>query len=486
MSGFRIRFLRATDAARIGRVLAQAEPLWTTDTKKLYIGDGQTLGGVAVTGGAAGGGSVNWSDILGKPLSFPPDAHAASHGAASTDPIVIAQSQVTGLTAALAAKIAATEKASANGVATLGSDGKIPTAQLPALAITDTFVVGSQSAMLALTAERGDVAVRTDLTKSFILVAEPASTLGNWQELLSAGTSSVLSVNGFTGAVTLTAVDVGAAPSSHVGAGGAAHANATTSTAGFMSAADKTKLDGLSPGSGALAAFYAAFTNAAEVAVSTSVTATLGRMHAVTASSALTITLPAAAGNAGAIVGFIIDDTTTARVTIDGNASETIDGQLTLQMHKGGVLLLLCTGAKWRSLARNLAPNVNVSASEGSTQSLTANVTNIRYTTETEDTHNAWATDTFTAPVDGVYLVVWTTSASIGSASAFIPTAYKNGSSVRTGVYQQINNNYSQGESFSIRLAGGDTLQLRIGFPATLNRTNSPLQNQLSITRISD
>lgn len=39
-----------------------------------------------------------------------------------------------------------------------------------------------------------------------------------------------------------------ATPSSHVGAGGAAHAAATTSVAGFMSAADKTKLDGIAAG----------------------------------------------------------------------------------------------------------------------------------------------------------------------------------------------------------------------------------------------
>jgi hypothetical protein len=39
-----------------------------------------------------------------------------------------------------------------------------------------------------------------------------------------------------------------AAPSSHVGAGGTAHAVATTSAAGFMSAADKAKLDGITAG----------------------------------------------------------------------------------------------------------------------------------------------------------------------------------------------------------------------------------------------
>jgi hypothetical protein len=101
------------------------------------------------------------------------------------------------------------QKGIANGVATLDSNAKIPTAQLPALAITDTFPVASQAAMLALTAEVGDVAVRTDLNKSFILKTAGASTLGNWQELLTP-TDAVLSVNGQTGAVSLTASGLGA------------------------------------------------------------------------------------------------------------------------------------------------------------------------------------------------------------------------------------------------------------------------------------
>jgi hypothetical protein len=91
----------------------------------------------------------------------------------------------------------------AGGVATLDGTGKVPQNQLPAVAITNTFVVASQAAMLALTAEEGDVAVRTDLNKSFILTATPSSTLANWQELLTP-TDSVLSVDGLTGAVDLT------------------------------------------------------------------------------------------------------------------------------------------------------------------------------------------------------------------------------------------------------------------------------------------
>jgi hypothetical protein len=95
------------------------------------------------------------------------------------------------------------QKAAPNGIASLDGDGKIPTGQLPAIAISDTFVVSSQAAMLALTAEIGDVAVRTDVNKSFILKTAGASTLANWQELLTP-TDSVLSVDGNTGAITLS------------------------------------------------------------------------------------------------------------------------------------------------------------------------------------------------------------------------------------------------------------------------------------------
>jgi hypothetical protein len=95
------------------------------------------------------------------------------------------------------------QKGIANGIAELDGSGLVPTHHLPALAITTTQVVNSQANMLALTAQVGDVAVRTDVNKSFILTATPATTLGNWQELLSP-TDAVLSVDGSTGAIDLS------------------------------------------------------------------------------------------------------------------------------------------------------------------------------------------------------------------------------------------------------------------------------------------
>ncbi|CBH27747.1 hypothetical protein ACFFF1_08250 [Listeria seeligeri] len=54
----------------------------------------------------------------------------------------------------------------------------------------------------------------------------------------------VSSINNQTGAVILKASDLNASEIAHV------HADATSSTAGFMSAEDKSKLDGFSEGAG--------------------------------------------------------------------------------------------------------------------------------------------------------------------------------------------------------------------------------------------
>jgi hypothetical protein len=98
-------------------------------------------------------------------------------------------------------------KGVANGYAPLDASALIPTVHLPPLAVNDVFTVGSQAAMLALTAQVGDMAIRTDTGQTFVLSASPASTLGNWKEVLAAG--QVQSVNGSTGVVTITLASLG-------------------------------------------------------------------------------------------------------------------------------------------------------------------------------------------------------------------------------------------------------------------------------------
>lgn len=122
----------------------------------------------------------------------------------------LAESKISGLTSDLEAREETANKNVANGYAGLDSNGKISSSQLPSIALTDTFVVASQVAMLALPAETGDVAIRTDSHETYILAGASASTLADW-ELLETPTDSVTSVAGQTGAVTLTVSDISGA-----------------------------------------------------------------------------------------------------------------------------------------------------------------------------------------------------------------------------------------------------------------------------------
>lgn len=97
-------------------------------------------------------------------------------------------------------------------VATSGSasditTGTLPTSVLPPLSINEIYTVASQAAMLALTAQRGDMAIRTDLGRTFVLSTDSPTTLADWKQVTAGG--DVTSVAGRSGAVVLTSADVG-------------------------------------------------------------------------------------------------------------------------------------------------------------------------------------------------------------------------------------------------------------------------------------
>lgn len=96
---------------------------------------------------------------------------------------------------------------SSGNIPVLNGSGKLADSVIPNIAITDTFVVTTEAAMLALTAEVGDVAIRTDVSKSFILQTSPASVSANWKELKTP-TDAVSSVNTQTGTVILGGGDI--------------------------------------------------------------------------------------------------------------------------------------------------------------------------------------------------------------------------------------------------------------------------------------
>lgn len=95
-----------------------------------------------------------------------------------------------------------------SGICPLDINQLIPPQYLPPLAIVSTSVVASQAAMLALVAQQGDVAIRTDINQTFILSTNSPGTLADWKQVLTPA-SAVVSVNGFTGAVSLSTTNIG-------------------------------------------------------------------------------------------------------------------------------------------------------------------------------------------------------------------------------------------------------------------------------------
>ena len=149
-------------------------------------------------------GNVDNTSDINKPVSTAVQ-NALSGKAASSHTHTSAN--VTDFSTAVDARITA-QKGNAGGLATLGGDGKLPQSQLPAIALGDSFSVASQAAMLALVAQQGDVALRTDLgNRKFLLLGSDPSVLSNWVDF--AATGAVVSVNGRTGAVVVDKTDVG-------------------------------------------------------------------------------------------------------------------------------------------------------------------------------------------------------------------------------------------------------------------------------------
>lgn len=150
-------------------------------------------------------------------------------------------------------------KGAANGVASLGADGKVPAAQLPAFVddVVDAYIVGStpfaadwlsltdggepltpSSSIIYVIVSAGDYVNRTyrwSGTQYVEISPSVVYTAGNGVTISGSNAISLLLQAAQANGLTLTAE-------------GLALALATTGTAGAMSAADKTKLDGIAEG----------------------------------------------------------------------------------------------------------------------------------------------------------------------------------------------------------------------------------------------
>lgn len=161
------RYTKAQSDARFLQSFTEGDPVWTAAAANYYTktqADARYLQSFTETDPTV----YAWAKAATKPS--------------------YAVAEITGLQTALDGKQNvlgftpenAANKGVANGFAALGSDSKILAYQLPQVAINQTFTVNSQSAMLALSANQGDIAVRTDQNKAYILAFTGASTLANW------------------------------------------------------------------------------------------------------------------------------------------------------------------------------------------------------------------------------------------------------------------------------------------------------------------
>ncbi|WP_395737460.1 hypothetical protein [Prosthecobacter sp.] len=109
--------------------------------------------------------------------------------------------------AAIAAETAARIAADALKADLVG--GVIPTAQIPAIAIS-AFLgsVGSEAAMLALSGQSGDWCNRSDTSTAWVIVGSNPAQLSSWAQI-NYPASPVQSVNGQSGTIVLGKADVG-------------------------------------------------------------------------------------------------------------------------------------------------------------------------------------------------------------------------------------------------------------------------------------
>lgn len=181
--------------------------------------------------------------------------------------IVAIDGAIAGVAATAETKLSSDLLGAPNGIATLNANGLIPESQLPSF-VDDVLEYPSTSAFPSI-GESGKIYVSLD-----------DSVTHRWSGSVYVAITSgaVDSVNGKNGLVVLTKADVGlgnvdntsdaakpvsaaqlsaiataegnaiaaSAPVAHVGSGGGAHAVATTGANGFMSAADKVKVNNLS------------------------------------------------------------------------------------------------------------------------------------------------------------------------------------------------------------------------------------------------
>lgn len=186
------------------RAYSADQTQWEVGTG-VYTSGTTTLTRAVITDSSNAGAAVNFSAAPSVALTIFSGDLATPAQLAKVDYLTVtASTNLDTIRTTIAGLGTASTKAtgtSAGQVPLLDGSGLLDTSILPAIAVTDVNVVASQAAMLALTAQKGDVAIRSDINKSFALATNSPGTLADWKELLTP-TDVVLSVASLTGAIS--------------------------------------------------------------------------------------------------------------------------------------------------------------------------------------------------------------------------------------------------------------------------------------------
>lgn len=126
-----------------------------------------------------------WSLVSGKPTTFTPESH--TH----------AISDITSLSASLAAKLNTSTVGAANGVSPLDGSSKVPYTNLPDGTVAAVVTVANQAARLALSlsSSLGKIIYQTDTGQAFCLkTSGNPSVLGDWQVISDSSLAISLSL----------------------------------------------------------------------------------------------------------------------------------------------------------------------------------------------------------------------------------------------------------------------------------------------------
>ena len=206
---------------------------------------GTSNSGKVLKAGATAG-SLVWGTLTPTDVGALPTSHEGQGGTVHAD-----------VTTTVSGFMSAADKTKLNGIA----DG----AQINQNAIQSIQVIAPNGTVLGTTTASNatdtiqlragnniDIGVSGKVLTVYNAYSHPASD-GSLHVPATGTTNSgkVLKAGSTAGSLawgTLTSTDVGALPTSHQGQGGSVHADVTTSASGFMSASDKTKLNGIAAG----------------------------------------------------------------------------------------------------------------------------------------------------------------------------------------------------------------------------------------------